>query len=230
MTVDARLLASGRDADVFDAGPGLVLRRSKHGRSLAHEAQVMEHVRRAGFPAPRVEELRASGTELVMERLEGPLMGEAVVRQPWRLFDLARLLADLHARLGQIKAPAGLRQLPDGGDAVVHLDLHPFNVIMTKVGPVVIDWANPARGRPETDVAATWVIMQSSEIPGSALASAISRVGREMFIGTFLRHSDKDSAAKVLPTVIRTRIDDPNVTDQERRHLARWAESLPAPI
>jgi aminoglycoside phosphotransferase (APT) family kinase protein len=164
-----------------------------------------------------------------MERLEGPLMGEAVVQQPWRLFDLARLLADLHARLGEIKAPAGLRQLPDGGNAVVHLDLHPFNVIMTKDGPVVIDWANPARGQPETDVAATWVIMRSSEIPGSPLASAVGRLGRGMFLGTFLRHSDKTSAAKVLPAVIHARIDDRNVTDRERRYLAHWAESLAAP-
>jgi Ser/Thr protein kinase RdoA (MazF antagonist) len=190
----------------------------------------MEHVRQTGFPAPAVKELRAADTELVMERINGPLMGEAVERQPWRLSEMGRLLAALHLQLGQIKAPKGLRQIPTGGESVVHLDLHPFNVIMTKGGPIVIDWSSAARGRPEIDVAATWVIMRSSEIPGSLLEVSLSRLGRRAFIGAFLRHSDRSSAAKVLPTVINARIDDPNVTDRERRFLARWAASLAAPI
>jgi aminoglycoside phosphotransferase (APT) family kinase protein len=222
------LLASGRDADIFEAGPGLVLRRSTSGRSLAAEAEVMEHVRKAGFPAPRIEELRADGTELVMERLDGPLMGEMVARRPWLFFRLAGLLAELHGELGAITAPKELRQHPAGGDATVHLDLHPLNVIMTKGGPVVIDWANASRGRPEIDVAYTWVVMRSSEVPGSLAARTIVNGGRNVFLRSFLRGVDKVRAREALPSVIDARMKDPHVTEAERRFLARWASSLPS--
>jgi aminoglycoside phosphotransferase (APT) family kinase protein len=224
------LLASGRDADVYEAGPDLVLRRSKTGRSLAVEAEVMEHVRQAGFPAPRIEELRADGTELIMERLVGPLMGEMLVRRPWLLFDLARLLGALHSELGAITAPQGLRQHPAGGDGMVHLDFHPLNVIMTERGPVVIDWTNAARGRPEIDVASTWVIMRSSEIPGSLGERTLAQAGRGLFLRSFLRSVDRASARDALRPVIDARMNDPNVTVRERRFLARWAASLPSAL
>jgi tRNA A-37 threonylcarbamoyl transferase component Bud32 len=186
----------------------------------------MEHVRRAGFPVPRIEELRAGGTELVMERVDGPLMGQMAVKRPWLFFHLANLLAELHTELGAITAPKGLRQHPAGGDATVHLDLHPLNVIMAKGGPVVIDWANASRGRPEVDVASTWVIMRSSEVPGSFAARTIANGGRNFFLHRFLRDVDKASAQEALPSVIDARMKDRHLTEAERRFLARWASSL----
>lgn len=72
------LLASGRDSEIFDHGPGLVLRRSRDRRSMEREAKVMRYVAEHGYPAPRVEEVRADGSELVMERIDGPTMLEAL--------------------------------------------------------------------------------------------------------------------------------------------------------
>ena len=57
------LLAAGRDADIFEYGSGLVLRRSREGRSMAREAQVMEYVRSQGFPVPAVEEVSDDGLQ-----------------------------------------------------------------------------------------------------------------------------------------------------------------------
>ena len=68
------LLASGRDADIFEYGPGLVLRRSRRGRSMAGEARTMEYLRGHGYPVPAVEEISDDGTDLVMERIDGPSM------------------------------------------------------------------------------------------------------------------------------------------------------------
>ena len=48
MTEPGPLLASGRDADIFEYGSGLVLRRTRTGRSLEAEARVM-----AGGPRSR---------------------------------------------------------------------------------------------------------------------------------------------------------------------------------
>jgi aminoglycoside phosphotransferase (APT) family kinase protein len=41
---------------------------------------------------------------------------------------------------------------------LVHLDLHPLNVLCTRRGPVVIDWPAAARGAPGVDVALTWAV------------------------------------------------------------------------
>ena len=60
------LLAQGRDAEIFDLGDGTVLRRARNERPLTEEARVMEWVVDHGYPCPRVHELRAGDTEMVM--------------------------------------------------------------------------------------------------------------------------------------------------------------------
>lgn len=88
-----RLIASGRDCDIFDAGPGLVRRRSRNGRSQAAEARLMEYVRAHGIPVPAVEHVSDDETESVMERVEGPTMFEVLERRPWTLHAAARTMA-----------------------------------------------------------------------------------------------------------------------------------------
>ena len=56
-----KILASGRDGDIFEYAPGLVLRRTRDGRSIAHEARIMRYVEEQGYPVPHVEEVRADG-------------------------------------------------------------------------------------------------------------------------------------------------------------------------
>ncbi len=222
-----RLLARGRDADIYEGGPGLVVRRARDGRSLRHEAEVMEHVRRAGYPVPVVHDVRAGDAELVMDRVDGPSMLGLLLRRPWRWGQLAGTLADLHGRLGAIEAPPGLRQLPDGGCAVVHQDLHPMNVIMTPAGPVVIDWANAARGLPVTDVAQTWVILWSSESPTPPLVGRFLLSRRRALVDRFLAATGERSAAEaVLPDVIERRLANPRLTPVERQVLERWLASV----
>ncbi len=53
-----RLLASGRDGDSFEFRPGLVVRRTRDGRNIEHEARIMEHVGGLGFPVPQIDEVR----------------------------------------------------------------------------------------------------------------------------------------------------------------------------
>ncbi len=225
-----RLLARGRDADIFECGTALVVRRARDGRSIAHEADVMEHVRRAGYPVPMVHEVRAGGTELVMDRVDGPSMLVSMLHRPWRQDAMARLLADLHRALGAIEAPPGLRQTPDGGSAVVHLDLHPLNVIMSRSGPVVIDWANAGRGLPATDVAQTWVILWSSEAPSPPLVGRMLLRGRRRFVERFLDGTgQRHAAGAVLPEVIERRLGNRTLSEGERQALRRWLASVGTP-
>jgi serine/threonine protein kinase len=186
-----KLLASGRDGDVFEFAPGLVLRKTRDGRSIAHEASTMRYVAEHGYPVPRIEEVRAGGTEIVMERIDGPIMMDAMVRPPWKLGDHLRLLADLHDRLHRIPGPEWLTAMPDGGDRLLHLDLHPLNVIMSPKGPVVIDWPNARRGDPMADVAVTYALIACGHIPlprpiASTLNAVRTPVLRRFFAKRYL--------------------------------------------
>jgi hypothetical protein len=93
-----------------------------------------------------------------------------LARRPWRVLSHARLLADLHARLHRVPPPEQLSPRLEGDQAMVHGDLHLDTVILAPRGPVVIDWANAGRGRPEDDVAMAWLIIAASEMPGGAAA------------------------------------------------------------
>jgi aminoglycoside phosphotransferase (APT) family kinase protein len=172
-----KLLASGRDGDIFEYAPGLVLRKTRDGRSIEHEARIMRYVAEHGFPVPRIEEVRAGGTEIVMERIDGPSMLDAMVRPPWKMPAMLRTLADLHDQLHEIDGPDWLPAMPDGGDRLLHLDLHPMNVIMAPTGPVVIDWPNARRGDPMADAALTFALMTCGSIPlPSPVAAAIDTI------------------------------------------------------
>ncbi|ACQ78370.1 aminoglycoside phosphotransferase [Beutenbergia cavernae DSM 12333] len=165
----ANLLGRGRTADVYDLGDGLVLRRYRDGYDAEREAEIQAHVAEHGFPAPAVVE--AHGPDLVMARVAGPTMLGALVAGDARPDEAAHLLADLHDRLHALPAPAGPRE---PGDVVVHLDLHPDNVMLDpERGPVLIDWANARLGTADLDVAMTALILAEVAVapPDSELAA-----------------------------------------------------------
>ena len=144
------LLASGRDADVYVVDRERVLRRYRDRRDVTAEAEVMRHARGHGYPVP---ELHGTGPgEMVLQHLHGPTMSQALVAGTVSAAEagaeLARLLAWLHT------VPAR-----ETGDRLLHLDLHPENVMLTAAGPVVIDWGNAEDGPPGLDVAMTALIL-----------------------------------------------------------------------
>ena len=202
-----RVIAAGRASEIVDLGDGRVLRRFKRGGDPAREAEVMEHARAHGFPVPAVFEVRDDA--LVLELVDGPTMAADLGRRPWRLARHARTLAELHARLHEI---------PFEGERLLHLDLHPENVLLSARGPVVIDWTNARAGDPGLDVALTW-----------AIGASIDNRGARAFTRLFLRHVDRGAARRALPEAVAYRLADPNVTDEERVRVRRLlAQTGPA--
>jgi len=155
-----RLIGSGRAADVYELDGGRVLRRYRIPIDAGAEAALMRYLSTAGYPVPEVFD--ADGRDLVLEHLSGRDMLTDLTRRPWRAASHAATLARLHDRLHEIDAPPGLRQPLGTGTKVVHLDLHPGNVMLTQAGPVVIDWSNGAAGPPGADVAIASLIMRVS--------------------------------------------------------------------
>ncbi|WP_040494274.1 phosphotransferase [Ilumatobacter nonamiensis] len=211
------LIASGRAADVFDLGDGTVLRRYRDGHhDVDLEARIMGLVAEHGYPVPTVHSV--DGNDIVMDRIEGPTMMESLAASPWKMVPHARLLARLQRRLAQIEAPDWL--LADTADrshahSVLHLDMHPMNVIMSPNGPVVIDWTNAAGGPAGFDAAITYV-----EVTTFGVESSADRVGQWLFSRTFRRSRGRRLVDAYLEAACEHRLADRNVLPDERIAIA----------
>ena len=218
------LLARGRDADIFECGPGLVLRRSRNRRSMSDEARTMSYLYDAGYPVPRVEEVSDDGVELVMERIDGPTMVESLGRAPWKVRTHARMLADLHKRLHAIEAPAFLPPAPVGeGNRMLHLDLHPLNVLLGPSGPVVIDWTAASLGDPAVDVGLAWVLMASGDIPGGRIRTSVLGWGRSLLVNGFISQFEREEIERIVPAVVDWKAGDANMGAHEVAAMRRIA-------
>lgn len=180
------------------------------------EAELMTHLHEHGFPVPRVDSVSDDGTELTMERLHGPVMVDAVARRPWRAGYHGRTIGTLHERLHRMPVP---RSLPAAGgppgDRIVHLDLHPLNVMLTDRGPVVIDWANAGRGSGHADVALSWLVIAAGKIDaGPVMRRIIGKVRRDLITGMLSVH-DRRAIVAQLAAVARWKATDPNIDEDE---------------
>jgi aminoglycoside phosphotransferase (APT) family kinase protein len=147
------------------------------------EAAHVEAVRAVGAPAPRLlgmEEVFGRPAS-VWERIDGPLLWQQVVDRPDRSADVGRRLAEVQLALFELVPPVTLPSqrdrllskirwsaqnvhaslalavelLPERTAAprLCHGDLHPSNVIVSRDGPVLVDWFDACRGDPVADVA-----------------------------------------------------------------------------
>ena len=172
------------------------------------------------LPVPRVlDRVDFEGfTAALVERLPGQPAGEVATARP----ELADAIGDacgaLHARLSQITAPAALRIIatpePSSHACLLHLDLHPFNVLVDDAARVtgVIDWANAAAGEPVLDRARTWSILMLNP---AALARG-SRPGWRALIGAWTRQA----ALTNLPAHARAWACEFMLSDLARRYPA----------
>lgn len=221
-----RRLAGGRDADIFEYGPRLVLRRSRSGRSLELEARTMEYARANGYPAPAVESVSDDGCEVVMQRVDGPDVVTLLSRRPWRARRWGRTLGELQARLHDLAAPDWVTDCPirAGGDRLLHLDFHPQNVLVGRSGPVVIDWANACRGTPAFDVALTWLLISAGDPDSiSPLLRPLLVRCRDAFVGGFAATADVGPARSVVGDVAAWKSHDPNMSPAEVAAMGAFA-------
>ena len=187
---------------------------------MANEAKTMEFVRSHGYPSPRVSEVSDDGLDLVMERIDGPTMVEAFGARPWRIGRMAGQLADLHVSLHELPAPLWLNRAPCGeGDRLLHMDLHPLNVLMASSGPVVIDWTNASRGDPSVDVAVTWALIAAGEVPAGRAEALLVGVGRKLLVRRFLKPFAGDHLRSILAEVVPWKCKDPNMSDLEQARM-----------
>ena len=203
MVTPDRPLASGRDCNVYALADGRVARWYKDGRSARGEAEVIRGVHELGYPVPRVDEW--DGPKIVMERIDGPTLGEQLVAGTVTADEGARIQAELQGRLHALPWP--------GGESLLHLDFHPLNVLIGPAGPVVIDWTNARPGPPGLDVAMSALILA-----GVALTLEFPEAGDLL---TAYGAVAPAPYAEHLEAAARIRSDKPLTTDQELAVMAQ---------
>ena len=184
----------GREAEVFALSDDRVLRLAWSGAAAGvfdFEYAALRAASAVGAPVPLVHSrVEVDGRPgIVMERLGSRHLLLEIGERPWRVFAVARVLGELHARLHGVVAPAELPAVADrlrerlasplvpddvrasalevverlpAGDRLLHGDFNPANVLPRagSASPVVVDWTAASRGDPAADVARSELIMR----------------------------------------------------------------------
>ena len=87
------------------------------------------------------------------------------------------------------------------GDALVHLDLHPMNVLLGPRGPVIIDWTNASRGAAAFDAGYTYVLMSTFEVSGLR-----DRVAQQVLVRTFAAYRGRRTGARAALRGLRAQV------------------------
>jgi aminoglycoside phosphotransferase (APT) family kinase protein len=105
--------------------------------------------------------------------------------------------------------------LPDG-NRLCHGDFHPYNVLMSPRGPIVIDWNNAHLGNPLEDVARTRLMFSGLAMSEPALEAAFSRFAQAYLDRYFELRPDqsRDELDGWLPVVAAVRLSD-NIPELE---------------
>ena len=193
---------------MFIRSDGLLVKRTRTGRDLRREAEMMSYLSGFGIPVPRVHE--ATADELVMQYVPGPRMSEEIGRKPWLAGGLGAELADLHHRLDVIPAPDFL----SGEGDLLHLDLHPGNVVLGPEGPVVLDWASATKGDRRLDVALSWVSLAVAHL------APVMKLTRWRFLRSFMANVDP-KAVEAIPEAARIRLERHDRDPRERAALQK---------
>ena len=169
------------------------------------------------LPVPKVfQRLKLNDREgIVYERIEGPSLLSVLARKPWTVQRCARLLARLHARVHDVTAPPDLEtqkewarggipetnklskdlqervlllldSMPEGNQ-LCHGDFHPGNIIVTRRGPVIIDWMTASKGVGCGDVARASIILEAAKAPERTPMRWPLEWIRQLFQETYLK-------------------------------------------
>ena len=95
---------------------------------------------------------------------------------------------------------------------------------MGRDGPVVIDWTMAARGDPSVDVAVTWTLIASGEVPAGRVQAIVLGIGRKLLLSRFLGSLPDEEPARYLRPVIEWKCRDTNMSGTEIRRMHELVE------
>jgi len=214
------------------------------------EARIAQAVYAAGIPSPAAGEiLDLNGRQgLIYERIRGISMLQDMNARPWTILKHARSLAELHVKINKqsiIGLPSykgGLRYaigktpyltedlrnktlvlldtLPDG-QRLCHGDFHPGNVLLTKDGPIVIDWMTASAGSPWIDVARTSLLLSIGPKGAGKLVNPVIRIAIKLYHRAYLSRyhalvpGTKNESNRWAPVIAAARLNEDIVPERE---------------
>jgi len=215
-----------------------------------YEARIAGAIYEAGIPSPAMGEMiEVNGRRgLIYERLEGISMLQDMNARPWTLLNHARSLAELQVEINQKSIPglptykdrlhddisntrhleAGQREkalamleaLPERQN-LCHGDHHPGNIILTKTGPVVIDWMTACAGSPWADVARTNLLLSIGPKAAGKLVSPIVRMAIKLYHRSYLHRyhvlvpDPENEANRWMPVIASARLNEEILPERE---------------
>jgi uncharacterized protein (TIGR02172 family) len=217
---------------------------------IKDEGRIAQAVYEAGIPCPAAGEIvEINGRQgLIYERVQGISMLEDMNTHPWRILKHAQSLAKLQVKINQqsitglppykeglrhairktshlsedlrTKTLALLDTLPDG-QWLCHGDYHPGNVILTKDGPIVIDWMTASAGSPWTDVARTSLLLSIGPKGAGRLINPMIRMVITLYHRVYLHqyralvHDTKNELNRWAPVVAAARLNEDILPERE---------------
>lgn len=237
-----------------------LFRDGEAGERLRSEALAMRAVRTVLPLVPEVfgETVIDGRPGLIMERVDGADLMTVLGRKPARIWQIGKDTGRLHAEINGVDAPPEietlhqrierilrrsglvpaelaefalkeLRSLPEGA-ALCHGDFHPANILESKSGPMVIDWANVTRGDPTADFARSRMMGRLGSLPPGTplLVRLFRRPGIKLYEAAYVRgyrsvrEVDMDLAARW--EIVRAADRMAEGIEEERPALVRLLE------
>jgi uncharacterized protein (TIGR02172 family) len=226
------------------------------------EARTSVLVQASGLPTPHVGETVKVEDRwgLIFQKIEGPSMLKRINQKPLLAFSMAIKLGKLHAATHKLHADTlpsqrarltdriqradelndavktwlleELAALPDD-NTVCHGDFHPDNILMTRDGPVIIDWSDACQGNPTADIARTLLMLAGGAPPPEVKMNPIIGLGRSYFTRLYLygyssvHRIDWDQLRRWKPLVAAARLREQISEEQEtlvRIVMEAWKE------
>lgn len=217
---------------------------------VEYEARIADAIHGAGVPSPAPGEItEVDGRRgLIYERLDGISMLQDLNARPWMLIKHARSLAELQVQINQKsiaglpsykarlsndisntqhlsemlrnKALTQLEMLPDG-NSLCHGDYHPGNILLTKRGPIVIDWMTASAGVRWADVARTDLLLSIGAKSAAKQLSPIIRWAIGVYHRIYLSHYKAlfpDTEAEMdrwIPVIAAARLKEEIIPERE---------------
>ena len=185
--------------------------------AVEREAKIARIIYENGLPVPQFGDVLVFGDRLgmVFERIEGFTMYDHIQSNPLSGFRLISQMAVLQDQIHQCTAPdipayssflsRGIRHTNDLSpeeksfllgqlehlsteeEYLCHGDLHPQNIILSKRGPVIVDWANAVNGNRLADVARSHYLLGDALAPGQKELPVHEKLFRKLLAATYLQ-------------------------------------------
>jgi uncharacterized protein (TIGR02172 family) len=217
---------------------------------IKDEERIARAVYEAGIPSPAAGEIvEVNGRQgLIYERIQGISMLQNMNAHPWTILQHARSLARLQVKINK-QSITGLPSYKDGlryaisktphlsedlrtktlalldslpnGQRLCHGDYHPGNVILTKDGPIVIDWMTASAGSFWADVARTSLLMSIGPKGAGRLINPIVRVAITLYHRVYLNQyhalvpDTTNELNRWMPVIAAARLNEEIIPERE---------------